>query len=535
MKILTKIKQWFSAHRPTKRRLIQVYAALLFNAQAKGYITGKIYKGPLKNLCTPGLNCYSCPGAVTSCPLGSLQNALASSKATVPYYIFGIILLYCIIFGRWICGFLCPFGLVQDLLHKIKTPKLKKNRVTKVLSYFKYVILAVFVFVIPLLYVFRDLPLPAFCKYICPAGTLGGAIGLLMNSANEGLFPMLGPLFTWKFALLISFIVSAIFIYRVFCRFFCPLGALYGIFNRFSVLGIKLEKKKCTDCGLCIDTCKMDISHVGDHECISCGDCIDVCPTEAIRYKGGKIFLPENEIDAPMLEAAEPFEETVEATPAKTDAAKKRQSRRNAIRVTAAVLALVLLIGTVIYTNFDFETVPEETESESESESESNGAPEIVLPPAGSEVGDLCPTRLLPLLDGSGQSLDPSKPTARVTVLNFWYTTCTPCVAELPDFNRIANDYKGVAKVIAVHSAMKSGTKTPPEYVPEFIQNNFADYENVVFAYDPDDCFYYDDLAGLGGWPMTVVLDENGVIIFKKAGKMDYETLKGIIEAELLK
>lgn len=515
MKILTKIKAWFSAHRPTKRRLIQVYAALLFNAQAKGYITGKIYKGPLKNLCTPGLNCYSCPGAVTSCPLGSLQNALASSKATVPYYIFGIILLYCIIFGRWICGFLCPFGLVQDLLHKIKTPKLKKNRVTKLLSYFKYVILAVFVFVIPLLYMLRDLPLPAFCKYICPAGTLGGAIGLLMNPANEGLFPMLGPLFTWKFALLISFIVSAIFIYRVFCRFFCPLGALYGIFNRFSVLGIKLEKKKCTDCGLCIDTCKMDISHVGDHECISCGDCIEVCPTKAIRYKGGRILLPENETDAPALEATEPFEETREATETRGEASKKRKTRRTVIRITAAVLALALLVGTAVYTNLNLDDTPTET--------------------AGSEVGDLCPTRLLPLLDNSGESLDPSKPTTPVTVLNFWYTTCTPCVAELPDFNRIANDYPNTVKVVAIHSSIQNGGKAPPEYVPEFIESNFGDYANVVFAYDPDDCFYYDDLAGLGGWPMTVVLDENGVIIFKKAGKMDYGTLKGIIEAELLR
>ena len=515
MKIFTRIKAWFSAHRPTKRRLIQVYAALLFNAQAKGYITGKIYKGPLKNLCTPGLNCYSCPGAVTSCPLGSLQNALASSKATVPYYIFGIILLYCIIFGRWICGFLCPFGLVQDLLHKIKTPKLRKNRVTKVLSYFKYVVLAVFVFVIPLLYMLRDLPLPAFCKYICPAGTLGGAIGLLMNPANEGLFPMLGPLFTWKFALLVSFIVSAIFIYRVFCRFFCPLGALYGIFNRFSVLGIKLEKKKCTDCGLCIDTCKMDISHVGDHECISCGDCIEVCPTNAIRYKGGRILLPENEIDTPVLSAAEPFEEAVEAKEARDEANKKRKTRRTAIRITAGVLALALLVGTAIYTNLDLDDAPTAT--------------------AGSEVGDLCPTRLLPLLDGSGESLDPSKPTTPVTVLNFWYTTCTPCVAELPDFNRIANDYPNTVKVVAIHSAIKIGGKTPPEYVPAFIESNFGDYDNVVFAYDPDDCFYYDDLAGLGGWPMTVVLDENGVIIFKKAGKMDYDTLKGIIESELLK
>ena len=116
---MKKIFNWLKAHLPTKRKLIQLYAALLFNANLKGYITGNIYKGPLKNLCTPGLNCYSCPGATGACPLGALQNSLSASGKTVPFYLFGIILLYGIIFGRWICGFLCPFGLIQELLHKI--------------------------------------------------------------------------------------------------------------------------------------------------------------------------------------------------------------------------------------------------------------------------------------------------------------------------------------------------------------------------------------------------------------------------------
>ena len=121
---------------PTKRRLIQLYSALLFNSYLKGYITGDIFKGLSKNVCTPGLNCYSCPGAVTSCPLGALQNSFSASGKTAPYYMVGIIMLYGLIFGRWICGWLCPFGLVQDLLHKIKTPKIKKNRLTRVLCYF---------------------------------------------------------------------------------------------------------------------------------------------------------------------------------------------------------------------------------------------------------------------------------------------------------------------------------------------------------------------------------------------------------------
>ena len=118
---MNKIMKWISAHCPTKRRIIQLYAALLTNANLKGFGNGKIYQGNVKCACAPGLNCYSCPGASAACPLGALQNALANSNARLPYYVFGILILYGFLFGRWICGFLCPFGLIQDLLHKIKT------------------------------------------------------------------------------------------------------------------------------------------------------------------------------------------------------------------------------------------------------------------------------------------------------------------------------------------------------------------------------------------------------------------------------
>ena len=219
---MKKMITWLKDRLPTKRRWMQLYAALLFNAHLKGFGNGQIYKGPLKNICTPGLNCYSCPGAATACPLGALQNSLSASGHTLPFYVFGVIALYGLLFGRWICGFLCPFGLIQELLHKIPTPKLKKNKVTRVLSYFKYVILAVFVFLIPVLYLFRDFPLPGFCKYICPAGTLEGGIGLLSNAVNESYFSMLGPLFTWKFLLMVSILTGCIFIFRLFCRFLCP-------------------------------------------------------------------------------------------------------------------------------------------------------------------------------------------------------------------------------------------------------------------------------------------------------------------------
>ncbi len=292
-----KIKEWFVRHKPSKRKIIQVYAALLYNANIKGFFNGQIYQGPTKNLCVPGLNCYSCPGAIAACPLGSLQNALSASDTRLPAYIFGIIILFGMTLGRMICGWLCPIGLGQELLYKIKTPKLKKSKVTRVLSYFKYVVLLVLVVIVPLVFA-----VPGFCEYICPAGTLEGGVGLLGNSANEGLLRILGPLFSWKFTLLVLIIVASIFIYRSFCRFLCPLGAIYGFFSKIALLGVKLDKNKCTDCGLCVTACKMDIKHVGDHECIQCGECIAVCPAKAIEWKGAKLLVRGNDLDAPVSE-----------------------------------------------------------------------------------------------------------------------------------------------------------------------------------------------------------------------------------------
>ena len=166
---MNKIKQFFVKITPSKRKIIQLYSALLYNAHMKGFITGEIFEGKSKSVCLPGLNCYSCPGAVGACPLGSIQNALSESKTKLPTYVFGIILLYCIILGRTICGFLCPIGLLQELLYKIKTPKVRKSNITRCLSYFKYVLLFVLVIGLPLIYGLqaKGIPLPGFCKYIC--------------------------------------------------------------------------------------------------------------------------------------------------------------------------------------------------------------------------------------------------------------------------------------------------------------------------------------------------------------------------------
>ncbi len=269
---------------PVKRRLIQLASALIYNAHLKGFGEGTIYQGSLKGVCVPGLNCYSCPGAVAACPLGSLQSAIGSIRGNLPLYVLGLLILFGLFLGRLICGFLCPFGLIQELLHKIPGPKIRKNRITRVLSYTKYVILVIFVIYLPLYYGYtKGYPLPAFCKYICPAGTLEG--GIPLTAADPSLRMMLGALFSWKVALMLGILTASVFLYRFFCRFLCPLGAIYSLFAGVSLFGIQVKEEKCTRCGKCVRQCQMDVKKVGDRECIQCGECRDVCAFDAISWK----------------------------------------------------------------------------------------------------------------------------------------------------------------------------------------------------------------------------------------------------------
>lgn len=262
---------------PFIRRFTQLTAAVLYNFNFRGFADGKIYKGDSKGLCAPGLNCYSCPGAVASCPLGSLQNALVNSRYRAPYYILGTLLLFGLFLGRFICGFLCPFGLLQELLHKLPTPKLRKSRVTRAFSYVKYVLLVLLVIAIPL-WKFA----PGFCKYICPAGTFEA--GLPLTFKNKMLRNMTGALFSRKVLILVLIAVCCVICFRAFCRFVCPLGAIYSFFHPVSFFGVKVDPNRCTHCDACVHHCPMDIRKVGDRECIHCGTCSEICPVGAIHF-----------------------------------------------------------------------------------------------------------------------------------------------------------------------------------------------------------------------------------------------------------
>jgi polyferredoxin len=265
--------------------LIQALAALGANAHLSNYLTGKINTGNSKAVCVPVLNCYSCPGATGSCPIGSLQAVVGGKKHQVSFYILGFMMLFGLLLGRLICGFLCPFGWFQDLIYKIKTKKLNlPKKIDKVLRYLKYAIFVIMVLALPMFLTNKyGLASPYFCKYLCPAGTLGAGIPLTI--LNEGLRSQLGFLFGWKIFILIVIIVSSLVIYRPFCKYLCPLGAFYALFNKISIYQMHVDHSECIQCGACMTQCKMQVDVLKDinsAECIRCGECKAVCPTDAI-------------------------------------------------------------------------------------------------------------------------------------------------------------------------------------------------------------------------------------------------------------
>ncbi|MEF9971180.1 MAG: 4Fe-4S binding protein [Clostridia bacterium] len=262
---------------------IQAFATVLTNSHIVGFFSGKIFKGNLKAVCVPGLNCYSCPGAAGSCPIGSLQAVIGSSKFQFSYYIVGIMILFGVLFGRLVCGFLCPFGWFQELLHKIPTKKFSTKKL-HLLTYLKYVILGLFVIVLPMT-LMNEVGMgdPWFCKWLCPAGILEGAIPLALF--DSGIRAALGALFAWKSCLLLGIVTLSLFFYRPFCKWLCPLGAFYALFNKLSFYRFHIDKEKCTSCGACARACKMDVvvyKTPNSPECIRCGDCISSCPKGAI-------------------------------------------------------------------------------------------------------------------------------------------------------------------------------------------------------------------------------------------------------------
>ncbi len=269
------------------RRLSQIVSALVINSHWPSLFGRRIYQGNLKGFCVPVLNCYSCPLAVTACPIGALQNIFARVRPSVAVgryhlglYVIGILGVVGSAVGRMACGWICPFGALQDLLHKIPSPKIEMPRF---LNYFKYVVLLMMVILLPLLVVdafgFGEV---WFCKYLCPAGTLEA--GIPLTALDPALRSGIGVLFWSKVAILAFFVLLMIPVKRPFCKATCPLGAIYSLFNRVSILRLSVSSK-CIKCDKCYQVCPMSIKvyeNPNANDCIRCLDCINVCPVDAI-------------------------------------------------------------------------------------------------------------------------------------------------------------------------------------------------------------------------------------------------------------
>lgn len=267
------------------QRVLQLASAALLNGYWAGFRRGKIFTGGSKAFCVPVLNCYSCPGALGACPIGALQTALGGVNCRFPFYVLGSLMLFGVLLGRAVCGLLCPFGLVQDLLHKIPLPKWRvPRRLDRPARWIKYGILLVLVILLPAFAVTEaGIRPPYFCQYLCPAGTLEGGIPLV--SLDPALRSLAGGLFRWKALVLAVILGASLVIHRPFCRYLCPLGAFYGLFSRFSFFQMDLNRDKCVSCGRCEQVCPMAVEVLRDinsPECIRCGACRRACPAGAI-------------------------------------------------------------------------------------------------------------------------------------------------------------------------------------------------------------------------------------------------------------
>ena len=312
------------------RLILQSIWFILTNSFMVGWFKGTIYQGKLKYMCVPGMNCYSCPGAWGACPIGALQAVLdevdykkaythPSGTFVKPplyyfaFYVIGLLMILGAICGRLVCGILCPFGWIQDLLYKIPVKKLRVSRdpeklklyrnpgaaraalwLDRFFRYFKYAFLIIMVICLPLL-VKAD---PWFCKYICPSGMLLGGIPLM--SMNESLASAAGELTALKLSILGFMVVLSIFLYRPFCRYICPLGAIYSLFNPISLYKYGIVDSRCNrekGCSACRNACPMGIDPVktpNSMECIRCGTCNATCPQKAI-HAGFKFKTVEGE------------------------------------------------------------------------------------------------------------------------------------------------------------------------------------------------------------------------------------------------
>jgi ferredoxin len=219
------------------------------------------------------LNCQACELAWVGCPVGMMQQFVINRQ--LPFYIFGVFLIFGATLGRTVCGWLCPFGLILDVVNKAC---IHKYEPPNWLRAFKYVyVIGLVILAIITLTIF-------YCRYFCFGAVLGiFPYWLTWNTVS----------WVWLFYHLGVFAAYITFSYythgRAWCRYFCPLGGMLGLFAPFSMIKVRHDWKWCTDCKECVRICPMGVDPrkqdlMFKMECINCGRCITACKSGSLEF-----------------------------------------------------------------------------------------------------------------------------------------------------------------------------------------------------------------------------------------------------------
>ncbi|MHC4406781.1 MAG: 4Fe-4S binding protein [Planctomycetota bacterium] len=216
--------------------------------------------------CSPVFHCHSCPVALFACPIGMLAHF--GALHAIPYVTIGLLTVVGVLVGSFVCGWACPFGFLQDLIGRIPTPKLE---LPAWMGLFRYVVLVSLVLAVP--YAFGENHPLFFCR-VCPAGALEAAVPFTVSTAVGG-EQIIWPSVT-KTIILVLFLVAMFFTWRPWCTLFCPLGAIFGLFNRVSIVFMRFHPDRCSDCDVCRKLCHYHASgerRGSELRCIRCLRC----------------------------------------------------------------------------------------------------------------------------------------------------------------------------------------------------------------------------------------------------------------------
>ena len=269
----------------------------------------------------PSIHCYACPLSVWICPVGALQNFVKAGR--FPFFVVGTMVGAGVGFGRAVCGWICPFGLLNDLLAGLNRLKTRLGAVVALLALFlgAFSLAAAMVdlragvalaltlffalFLIRRFHLFKYLFLGAtiaaaiacgdtiFCK-TCAVATFEASIPYALSpNASIPVKPFGFP-FLIHIGVGVLAVVGILWARRFWCRYLCPFGAIMGLTNRFSALRLHHDPEKCapkTCKAACLKSCPMGVTSltrlksIDATDCIRCGDCVAACPNGALTLR----------------------------------------------------------------------------------------------------------------------------------------------------------------------------------------------------------------------------------------------------------